>query len=86
MGAFLYGAQVSLYALMTRSFPVHGRATGVGFVTGAGRLGGAISPIVSGHLLGMGLPYSRVSVLMALGSLLGAGAVAVAASGKTEIS
>jgi benzoate transport len=84
LGSFLYGAQVSLYALMTRSFPVHVRATGVGFVTGAGRLGGAISPIVSGQLLGMGLPYSRVSILMALGSLLGA--VAVAASAKAETS
>ncbi|HEY0342340.1 MAG TPA: MFS transporter [Steroidobacteraceae bacterium] len=82
LGSLLYGAQVSLYALMTRSFPVHVRATGVGFVTGAGRLGGAMSPIVSGHLLGMGLPYSRVSTLMALGSLMGA--IAVAAAGKTE--
>jgi MFS family permease len=82
LGSLLYGAQVSLYALMTRSFPVHVRATGVGFVTGAGRLGGAVSPIVSGHLLGMGLAYSRVSTLMALGSLVGA--IAVAASGKSE--
>jgi len=72
LGAFLYGAQVSLYALMTRSFPVYARATGVGFVTGVGRLGGVLSPLVSGHLLGLGLPYSRVSTLMALGSFLGA--------------
>jgi benzoate transport len=72
VGAFLYGAQVSLYALMTRSFPVHVRATGVGFVTGAGRLGGIISPLLSGHLLGLGLPYSLVSTYMALGSALGA--------------
>jgi MFS family permease len=40
LGVFLYGAQASLYALMTKSFPVHVRATGVGFVTGIGRLGG----------------------------------------------
>jgi benzoate transport len=72
LGACLYGAQVSLYALMTRSFPVHVRATGVGFVTGIGRSGGVISPLVSGYLLGIGLPYSQVSVLMALGSGLAA--------------
>lgn len=72
VGAFLYGAQVSLYALMTRSFPVHVRATGVGFVTGAGRLGGIISPLLSGHLLQLGLPYSEVSNFMALGSALSA--------------
>jgi benzoate transport len=72
LGVFLYGAQASLYALMTQSFPVHVRATGVGFVTGIGRLGGVISPIVSGHLLGVGLRYAQVSTVMALGSLLGA--------------
>ena len=55
LGVFLYGAQASLYALMTKSFPVHVRATGVGFVTGIGRLGGVISPVLSGHLLGLGL-------------------------------
>jgi benzoate transport len=72
LGVFLYGAQASLYALMTQSFPVHVRATGVGFVTGIGRLGGVISPIISGHLLGAGLRYAQVSTVMALGSLLGA--------------
>ena len=78
LGAFLYGAQVSLYALMTRSFPTYARATGVGFVTGVGRLGSIVSPVVAGYLLGMALPYSRVSTFMALGSLLGAVALWVA--------
>jgi MFS family permease len=72
LGAFLYAAQVSLYALMTRAFPVHVRATGVGFVTGVGRLGGIVSPFLSGYLLVQGLRYPQVSSLMALGSLLGA--------------
>jgi len=79
LGAFLYGAQASLYAVMTRSFPVQVRATGIGFVTGVGRVGGIISPIASGHLLGAGLLYSQVSPLMALGSLIGA--IALWASG-----
>jgi MFS family permease len=73
LGVFLYGAQASLYALMTKSFPVTVRATGVGFVTGIGRLGGVVSPAVSGHLLGTGLGYPQVSMVMALGSLFGAG-------------
>ena len=68
----------TLYALMTRSFPVYARATGIGFVTGVGRLGSVISPVVSGYLLGMDLSYSRVSSLMAVGSLLGAAALATA--------
>jgi len=72
LGACLYAAQVSLYALMTRSFPVHVRATGVGFVTGVGRLGGIAAPFLSGYLLVHGLRYPQVSSIMALGSLLGA--------------
>ncbi len=72
LGACLYGGQASLYALMTKSFPVHVRTTGVGFVTGVGRLGGILSPIVSGYLLGIGLRNVQVSSVMALGSLLGA--------------
>ncbi len=72
LGACLYGGQASLYALMTKSFPVHVRATGVGFVTGVGRLGGILSPIVSGYLLSIGLRNVQVSSVMAFGSLLGA--------------
>jgi benzoate transport len=72
LGAFLYGGQTSLYALMTRSFPVQVRATGVGFVTGAGRWGSILSPIVSGHLLGAGLHHPQIAAIMALGSLVGA--------------
>jgi MFS transporter, AAHS family, benzoate transport protein len=47
------------------------RATGIGFVTGVGRVGGIVAPLVSGHLLGKGLSYAQVSTLMALGSLIG---------------
>lgn len=85
LGACVYGAQVSLYALMTRSFPVHVRATGVGFVTGIGRSGGIISPLLSGYLLGNGLPYSQVSVFMALGSALGAVALLLTARWRKPV-
>jgi hypothetical protein len=43
----------------------------VGFVTGAGRWGSILSPIVSGDLLGAGLHHSQIATLMALGSLIG---------------
>jgi benzoate transport len=72
LGACLYGGQASLYALMTRTFPTHVRATGVGFVTGVGRLGGILSPSLSGFLMVAGLQNSQVSTVMALGSLSGA--------------
>jgi MFS family permease len=72
MGAALYGAQVSLYALMARSFPVQLRATGIGLVTGIGRVGGIVAPMASGWLLTAGLNYSQVSAAMASCSLIGA--------------
>ena len=71
-GAALYGAQVALYALMARSFPVNVRATGIGFVTGLGRIGGVVAPLVSGQLLTAGFQYPQVSGVMAAGSLFGA--------------
>jgi benzoate transport len=78
MGAALYGAQVSLYALMARSFPVQLRATGIGVVTGVGRVGGIIAPVTAGWLLTAGFDYPHLSAAMATGSI--GGALALGAS------
>ena len=72
LGACLYGGQASLYALMTKAFPTHVRTTGAGFVTGVGRLGGILSPVVSGVLFSAGLANASVATIMGIGSLLGA--------------
>lgn len=75
LGVCIYGGQVSLYALMMKSFPVHARATGAGFVTGVGRLGGILSPAVSGYLFSAGMGNTQVSTIMAFGSVIGAAAL-----------
>jgi MFS family permease len=77
MGAALYGAQVSLYALMARSFPVQLRATGIGVITGVGRVGGIIAPVTAGWLLTAGFDYPQLSAAMATGSIGGALALSV---------
>lgn len=63
---------VGLYALVALSFPTSLRASGTGFVIGAGRGGAALGPIIAGFLFdrNMGLPW--VAATMALGSLIGA--------------
>ena len=71
-GFFWNAAVVGFYALAARNFPTHVRATGTGFMIGFGRGGAALAPILAGFLFQAGLGRDMVSVLMALGSLLGA--------------
>lgn len=75
LGACLYGGQSCLYAFMMHAFPVHARATGAGFVTGVGRIGGILSPLLSGFLFSSGYGNVIVGVAMGMGSLLGAACV-----------
>ncbi len=72
-GFFTNAAIVGWYSAFAKSFPTHVRATGTGFVIGAGRIGAAGSPILAGLLFersGMGL--LGVSTIMAMGSLAAA--------------
>ncbi|CDO35207.1 MFS transporter [Novosphingobium sp. KN65.2] len=68
-------AVVGLYALFAKGFPTSVRAGGTGFAIGIGRGGAALGPIVAGLLFNVGLSLGHVSLLMAMGSLIGAGAL-----------
>ncbi|AIT81786.1 MFS transporter (plasmid) [Novosphingobium pentaromativorans US6-1] len=68
-------AVVGLYALFARGFPTSVRAGGTGFAIGIGRGGAALGPIVAGLLFNAGLGLGYVSLLMAMGSLIAAGAL-----------
>ncbi|SLJ99910.1 MFS transporter [Novosphingobium mathurense] len=68
-------AVVGLYALFAKGFPTSVRAGGTGFAIGIGRGGAALGPIVAGLLFNVGLSLGYVSLLMAMGSLIGAGAL-----------
>ena len=73
VGFFTNGGIVGLYAIIAQSFPTHVRAFGTGFAIGTGRGGSVLAPIIAGYLFqgGSGLP--TVSLIMAFGSLIGAG-------------
>jgi len=71
-GFFLFAGMIGLYAVIARTFPVHVRATGTGFVIGIGRAGSALAPLVAGLLFAAGLGRAGVSIAMALAALAAA--------------
>lgn len=64
---------VGLYAIFAHAFPTHVRASGTGFAIGVGRGGAVIAPIIAGFLFDAEFSRPTVSLIMGLGSLLGAG-------------
>lgn len=75
-GFFTNAGMVGLYAIFAQAFPTHVRATGTGFALGLGRGGAALSPMIAGFLFAGGHGLQVVAVVMAMGSLLGALALA----------
>ncbi len=75
VGFFTNGSIVGLYSLFARVFPTHVRATGTGFAIGVGRGGAALAPILAGYLFQAGFTLQTVSIVMAAGSLMAAGAL-----------
>ena len=74
-GFFTNAAVVGLYAIFAQSFPTAVRAGGTGFVIGVGRGGAALSPILAGALFQGGVSLPSVALLIASGSIVGAGAL-----------
>ena len=66
---------VGLYALVAQAFPTSVRATATGFVIGIGRGGSALAPALAGFLFAAGYSLPTVALLMALGSVIAAGAL-----------
>ncbi|MEY3660643.1 MAG: hypothetical protein RLZZ169_1469, partial [Pseudomonadota bacterium] len=64
MGFCIFGAAVVLYACGATTFPARVRATGMGIVMSAGRLGSTFGPATAGFLLGA--EYSRFLVCLLL--------------------
>ncbi|MCC6202311.1 MAG: MFS transporter [Gammaproteobacteria bacterium] len=74
-GFFINGGIVGLYAMFAQVFPTHARASGTGFAIGFGRGGAVLAPIIAGFLFDAGLGLPAIATMMAIGSLLGAGAL-----------
>jgi MFS family permease len=56
-GAFVFSAQVLVYAYTTRAYPSDARATGLGWTAGIGRIGAICGPLLGGVLLAAGVVY-----------------------------
>jgi len=76
-GFFTNAGIVGLYAIFAHAYPTHVRASGTGFAVGIGRGGSVLAPIIAGFLFEAGVTLPTVSMLMALGSILAAGALAL---------
>lgn len=76
MGLFLYAGVSGFYYVMAQSFDASIRASGVGFVMGAGRIASALAPLIAGALFAGGAGRGTVSLIFAAASV-GAGLVLV---------
>ncbi|WP_052424431.1 MFS transporter [Streptomyces fulvoviolaceus] len=70
-GIWLYSAQAMVYAATARVYAARERATGLGWVTGVGRLGGVVGPTLGGTVLASGdasLGFTTFAVTAVLGA------------------
>lgn len=74
-GFFINAANSAFYSVVAQSFPSRLRASGTGFVIGAGRAGSALGPILAGVLFEAGWSLSVVSGAMACGCLVAAASI-----------
>jgi len=70
IGFGIFGAAVAIYATGAISFPARVRATGMGVVMSAGRIGSIFGPYTAGLLLGAHLTRFAVCALLAVPVLL----------------
>ena len=81
-GFFLFGGIAGLYATFAVSFPAAGRASGIGFVIGIGRVGSALAPLLAGWLFAAGFGHAAVSAIFGASAML-AGLVLMLPRGAT---
>jgi MFS family permease len=70
VGLFTNSAIVGFYTAWAMAYPPHARATGTGFALTVGRGGAALSPILAGYLFSAQIGLLKVSLIMAIGSVL----------------
>jgi predicted MFS family arabinose efflux permease len=84
LGVLMYGSMVVTYTLMLTRFPVGVRATCVGLVGTAGRLGSVLGPYIGGVLLADGRAVPLVCLILATPALMAALLAAWRESGRTQ--
>lgn len=69
-GIFILAAISGFFGLFATSFPSSVLASGAGVVTGIGRGGAVLGPMVPGFMFAAGLPITNIAIIMAAGSFL----------------
>ena len=75
-GFFLFAAAAGFSATLAMTFKAEARASGVGFVLGAGRIGAALAPLIAGFLLAGTLGRGVVAVIFGACAVVAGGLVA----------
>jgi MFS transporter, AAHS family, 4-hydroxybenzoate transporter len=81
-GLFGFGGQLSVTTITARLYPTELRATGSGWAFAIGRVGGVIGPLFAGFLLGSGMGFATMMVI--LGSLMLLAGLAIFLLGRTR--
>ncbi len=71
IGFLQMGGFNGIYPLGTQLYPAEVRSTGVGWMTGVGRAGAVLGPLVGGFLIEAGLPLSIIFLIFAVPTVLG---------------
>ena len=79
-GFVVMGGQSGFYAISVLFYPTRGRSTGAGLVSGVGRIGGVLGPILGGKLMALSWASDQIVLVSALPLLVTAVAIAVFAS------
>ncbi len=69
-GAMIGGAQASMPALTASFYPVEGRATGVSWMHGIGRLGAIAGTFIGAGLLSLNLSLTSIMLILAVPALI----------------
>lgn len=83
-GAFVFSAQVLVYAFTATHYPASVRATALGMSAGVGRLGAICGPVLGGVLLTAGLAYPWGFFGFAVAAVLGLVALLLTRSSPRE--
>ncbi|WP_426987011.1 MFS transporter [Pseudarthrobacter sp. Y6] len=83
-GVFVFSSQVLIYAWVTQLFPVHLRATALGFAAGVGRIGAIVGPAVIGGLVVAGIAHPWAFYVFAAAGALAV--IALLAIPRTDVS
>jgi AAHS family 4-hydroxybenzoate transporter-like MFS transporter len=70
VGFCISGSQIGANALAASFYPTSNRATGVSWALGIGRCGAILGSLMGGALLGAGLGFSAIILLLAIPALL----------------